>query len=63
MQAWIKAFADIAKESGMSPALAKSKAEEAIIRIEGSLVVARVLGENAHFERTMKLLPDLLTAA
>ena len=61
MQAWIKAFADIARESGMSPAIAKSRAEEAIIRIEGSLVLARVLGDNASFERTMKLLPDLLT--
>ncbi len=62
MQAWIKAFADVAKESGMTAAIARSRAEEAIIRIEGSLVVARVLGDHAHFERTMKLLPDLLTA-
>ncbi len=62
MQAWIKAFADIARESGLSPSVAKARAEEAIIRIEGSLVLARVLGDSATFERTMKLLPDLLTA-
>ncbi|WP_213805561.1 TetR/AcrR family transcriptional regulator [Granulicella sp. dw_53] len=61
MQAWINAFTQIAKESGLSPAAARSKAEEAIVRIEGSLVVARVVGDTATFERTLKLLPDLLT--
>ncbi len=39
------------------------KAEEAIARIEGSLILARVLGDSAAFERVLKLLPDLLTAA
>ncbi|WP_263359859.1 TetR/AcrR family transcriptional regulator [Acidicapsa ligni] len=62
MQAWIKAFAGIARECGFSPSAAKARAEETIIRIEGSLVLARVLGDNSTFERTMKLLPDLLTA-
>lgn len=62
MQAWIKAFSDVARESGLSPSAARARAEEAILRIEGSLVLARVLGDSATFERTMKLLPDLLTA-
>jgi TetR/AcrR family transcriptional regulator, lmrAB and yxaGH operons repressor len=62
MQAWIKAFAGIVRECGFSPSVAKARAEEAILRIEGSLVLARVLGDNTAFERTMKLLPDLLTA-
>jgi TetR/AcrR family transcriptional repressor of lmrAB and yxaGH operons len=63
MQAWINAFTNIAKESGFSPATARSRAEEAIVRFEGSLVVARVLGDNATFERTLKLLPELITSA
>lgn len=62
MQAWIKAFTDVAREGGLSPAVAKARAEEAIIRIEGSLILARVIGDSAPFERTLKLLPDLLTA-
>ena len=45
MQAWINAFANVVKESGLPPALARSRAEEAIARLEGSLVVARVLGK------------------
>ena len=61
MQAWIKAFADVARECGMSPSVAKTKAEEAVLRIEGSLVLSRVLEETTLFERTIKLLPDLLT--
>jgi TetR/AcrR family transcriptional regulator, lmrAB and yxaGH operons repressor len=63
MQAWINAFTDVAKESGLSPMIASARAEEAIVRIEGSLVVARVLGDNSTFERVLKQLPELLTVA
>ncbi len=61
MQSWIKAFVRIAVESGFSPAASKSLAEDAVIRIEGSLVLGRVLGDNAPFRRTIKSLPDILT--
>jgi TetR/AcrR family transcriptional regulator, lmrAB and yxaGH operons repressor len=62
MQAWIGAFTHIAKESGLSSSSARAKAEEAIVRIEGSLVLARVIGDSSHFERILKALPELLTA-
>jgi AcrR family transcriptional regulator len=63
MQAWVSAFAQIAKESGHASGAARSRAEEAILRIEGSLILARVLGDTACFERVLKMLPDMLTAA
>jgi AcrR family transcriptional regulator len=63
MQTWIASFAQVARESGVGPAGARSRAEEAILRIEGSLILARVLGHTAGFERVLKSLPDLLTAA
>jgi AcrR family transcriptional regulator len=63
LQEWLKAFTDIARESGMPLSLARSRAEEAVIRIEGSLVLARVLGDNTAFLKVIKLLPDLLTEA
>jgi TetR/AcrR family transcriptional repressor of lmrAB and yxaGH operons len=63
MQALVSAFAQIAKESGHGSAAARSKAEEAIVRLEGSLILARVLGDTVCFERVLKQLPDLLTAA
>jgi AcrR family transcriptional regulator len=62
MQALLSAFAQIAKESGHSSAAARSKAEEVIVRLEGSLILARVLGDTACFERVLKGLPDLLIA-
>jgi TetR/AcrR family transcriptional regulator, lmrAB and yxaGH operons repressor len=61
MQAWVSAFAQVAKDSGHGSAAARSKAEEAILRIEGSLILARVLGDTACFERVLKGLPDMLT--
>lgn len=63
MQRWLQAFADVARQSGLSPALSRARAEEAVVRFEGALVVTRVLGDNAAFERILKLLPDLLTTA
>jgi len=63
MQAWLNAFTGVAKESGLSPAMARARAEEAVVRIEGSLVVARVLGDSSAFERVLRMLPELLTVA
>jgi TetR/AcrR family transcriptional repressor of lmrAB and yxaGH operons len=61
MQALLRAFAQIAKESGHGAVAARSRAEEAVVRLEGSLILARVLGDTACFDRVLKLLPDLLT--
>ncbi len=61
MQAWVGAFAQIAQESGLGADAARLRAEEAIVRIEGSLILARVLGDPAGFERELRLLPALLT--
>jgi TetR/AcrR family transcriptional repressor of lmrAB and yxaGH operons len=61
MQALVNAFAQIAKESGHGSVTARSRAEEAVVRLEGSLVLARVLGDTGCFERVLKRLPDTLT--
>jgi TetR/AcrR family transcriptional repressor of lmrAB and yxaGH operons len=63
MRAWVRAFAQVAKESGSGSAAARSKAEEAIARIQGSLVLARVFWDSTGFERVLQSLPDLLSAA
>jgi TetR/AcrR family transcriptional repressor of lmrAB and yxaGH operons len=62
-QAWIDAFTKIVIESGLDGVDARSRAEEALIRIEGSLILARTLGSGAAFAHTLKLLPDLLSPA
>lgn len=61
MEAWIGAFAGVARESGLEMAVARARAEEAVVRLEGSLIVARVLGNALGFEEVLGMLPELLT--
>lgn len=63
LQAWIEAFTSISKEAGLTTAQARLRAEEALVRIEGSLVLSRVLNDTVAFEKTLKQLPDFLTVA
>lgn len=63
LKAWLQAFAGIARKAGASGAEARERAEQGIIAIEGSLVLARVLGDSKPFHRTIDRLPELLTGA
>jgi AcrR family transcriptional regulator len=63
LEAWLDAFSGFARESGIAAPAARSQAREALVRIEGSLILARVLGDPSHFQRTLKQLPELLEAA
>ncbi len=58
---WLAAFTQLARNSGFFPAAARDRAEQAIIEIEGSLVLARVRGDSGPFLRTIRKLPKLLT--
>ncbi len=60
LAALLQAFTGIAREGGVSGADARERAEQAIIEIQGSLVLARVLGDRNPFHRTMDRLPELL---
>lgn len=60
MAAWMDAMARLAKDAGASTATAKERAERAMTTIQGSLVVARCMGDNNAFLRSLKLLPDIL---
>jgi AcrR family transcriptional regulator len=59
---WRDAFAAVAREAGLGSRLARKRAEEAIIGIHGSLVLARAIGDRKPFARTVARLPDILTA-
>lgn len=63
MQAWLESFREIAQESGLTAREARSRAEQAVVGIEGSLVLSRVSGNASPFQKVMKGLPDLLTKA
>ena len=60
MGAWVEALAKIARETGIPPKKARQQAQDAISRIQGSLVMARVLKDNSVFERTLSELPTIL---
>ncbi len=61
LDAWLDAFAQLARRSGFSAAAARERAEQAVIEIEGSLVLARVRKDSGPFLRTIRKLPNLLT--
>lgn len=60
-RAWIDSIASVLRDAGRSRSVAQAGAEDALVRIEGALVLARSLGDPAIFSRTLKALPsDLL---
>lgn len=59
-RAWIDAIASALRDAGLPRPEAQARAEDALVRIEGALVLARSLGEPAIFGRTLKALPDEL---
>lgn len=60
LQSWIAAFAAIALESGFSRTQAARRAQQAIINVEGSLVLSRVSGNPGIFLQTLAGLSTLL---
>ncbi len=54
------ALAAIAQESGRSKALAERAATNALVELEGALVVARVSGDARPFKQVIRRLPDIL---
>ncbi len=61
MEAWIEAIAAMLRKSGLPAKTARERAEDALIRIQGGLVMARAKGDVLPFQRTLKNLPqDLL---
>jgi hypothetical protein len=53
---WEHALADLARETGQSAAKAAIWAEEVLITIEGSLVLARAKNDPQVFRRALKRL-------
>jgi TetR/AcrR family transcriptional repressor of lmrAB and yxaGH operons len=56
---WIKAIAELAVESGMSPARAHEFSEDWVARLQGSLILQAASGDTRPFTRAMEALLDL----
>ncbi len=57
---WIAAVSAVLVEAGVAPDTSTRRAEDAVIRVQGALVVSRALAERRHFIDTVAGLPDLL---
>lgn len=59
--AWVDAMTDVAVRAGHGADEGRRRAVQAFARVEGSLVVARVLADPTEFAATLDALPRLLT--
>lgn len=62
IERWIQMIAVTLAEAGLPKAIAAQRAEDAVITVQGALVVSRGTGSTAPFERTIKELPQRLLA-
>jgi TetR/AcrR family transcriptional regulator, lmrAB and yxaGH operons repressor len=60
---WISAFAEVLQEGGVPPEEAAIRAEDAVVRIQGALVLANALNDPSPFERVMLMLAETLLAS
>jgi len=64
LRTWIGAIGALLEEAGFSERVARERAEDAVIRIQGALVVSGGLADPAPFQRAIKRLgTDLLEDA
>jgi TetR/AcrR family transcriptional repressor of lmrAB and yxaGH operons len=57
---WLDAMTEAAQRAGQQPEDATRAARDVFLRIEGSLVLARVSGDTDAFAETVALMPSLL---
>ncbi len=62
LNGWIDSLAHVAIEVGIDPSSARLRAENAILQIQGSLILAKGLGDTAPFQRVLRNLPETLLA-
>jgi TetR/AcrR family transcriptional regulator, lmrAB and yxaGH operons repressor len=51
---WIQAIAMVLESSGLAAAVASDRAEDAVLRIQGALLLARAMGDPKPFQRTLQ---------
>lgn len=57
---WIGSLSKCLIEAGLARDLAVQRAADAVMEIEGALVLSRALGDSGPFQRVMRRLPDVL---
>jgi TetR/AcrR family transcriptional regulator, lmrAB and yxaGH operons repressor len=62
MRIWTESLATVLVDAGIPKPIAYQRAEDAIVRIQGSLVLAQAMGDTGPFQRVLKDLPSCLLA-
>jgi TetR/AcrR family transcriptional regulator, lmrAB and yxaGH operons repressor len=57
---WIEAIAAVLVEAGLDPVLAWQRGEEAVLTIQGALILAQGLDDVTPFQRAIQYLPEQL---
>ena len=60
LRAWLDKLTQVLSETGLSGEQARQQAEDAVMQIQGALVLTRVLDSSAAFERVLEQLPEKL---
>lgn len=63
LQRWISAIAEVLTEAGLEPDLAQQRGQDAIIAVQGALMLSQALDSPVPFQRVLKALPQDLLAA
>ncbi|PSO79489.1 MAG: TetR/AcrR family transcriptional regulator [Cyanobacteria bacterium QH_9_48_43] len=63
LNVWIDSLAEVLVDAGFKPKCARHRAEDAIMQIQGALVLARGLSDTTFFERVLQRLPEELLKA
>ena len=62
LQIWIDTLTQVLIEAGIESNKAKERSQEAIIEIQGALILVRILDDTTPFERVIGNLPEKLLA-
>jgi hypothetical protein len=57
LNVWIDTLAQVLIDAGLPPEYARHRAEDAILQIQGALILGQGLDETGAFERVIKRLP------
>lgn len=60
LKTWIEELVKVLVEAAIEPELAQLRAEEAVMLIQGALVLSRGLGDTTPFQRILTSLPERL---
>jgi TetR/AcrR family transcriptional repressor of lmrAB and yxaGH operons len=60
LESWIGAIATVLMEAGLKESMAQQRSEDAVMAIQGALMVSQSLDKPALFKRVIKTLPQML---